>query len=203
MILYQHVIVLPFKLLQNMKLYIKNMVSICCKRVVKSELKKLGVYYLGVQLGEIEIQGEITECQREKFRIALQRFGLDLLEDRKTILMERIKNLIVEIVYSPELLRNGSYSDFIARRLHYHYTYLSNIFSRMMGTTIEQYLIVCKIERAKELISYDELNLTEISFQLNYCSMAHMSNQFKKITGLTPSQFRKMKGKRLYGLDER
>jgi len=184
-----------------MKLYVKNMVSICCKRVVKSELKKLGVFYLGVQLGEIEIQGDITDSKREQFKNALQRFGLDLLEDKKTILIERIKNLVIEMVYTPEVVRNASFTDFIARKLHYHYTYLSNLFSKAMGITIEQYYIANKIERVKELIFNDEYNLTEISFILNYSSVAHLSSQFKKMTGLTPSQFKKLKEKPRCGLD--
>ncbi len=175
-----------------MKLYIKNMVSICCKRVVKSEMKKLGLYYISVNLGEVEIKGDITDAQREQFRIALHRFGLDLLEDKKTILVERIKNLVIEIVHSSEMPRKVSFPDYIAGKLHYHYTYLSNTFSKVMGTTIEQYLIVNKIERAKELIFYDELNLTEISFLLNYSSVAHLSNQFKKVTGVAPSHFKKL-----------
>ena len=185
-----------------MKLHIKNMVSICCKRVVKSELKKLGLYYISVHLGEIEIKGDITDSQREQFRIALQRFGLELLEDRKTIMVERIKNLVVEIVHFQELPHKVSFTAYIAGKLHHHYTYLSNLFSEAMGTTIEQYLIVHKIERAKELIFYDEHNLTEISFMLNYSSVAHLSNQFKKITGMPPSQFKKLKVKNRQGLDE-
>ncbi|GEM_PF-3540375 len=148
------------------------------------------------------IQGNITDFQRSQFRTALQRFGLYLMEDRKSILIERVKNVVVEMVYSPEVVRNISFSDFIARRLHYHYTYLSNIFSKSMGITIEQYFIANKIERAKELIFNDELNLTEISFMLNYSSVAHLSGQFKKITGLTPTQFKKLKEKRRIGLDE-
>lgn len=185
-----------------MKLYVKNMVSICCKRVVKSELKKLGLYYVSVQLGEVEIQKEMSDAQREQFGTALQRFGLELMEDKKSIIVERIKNVIVETVRAPEVTRKVSFSTHIARKLQYHYTYLSNLFSEVMGTTIEQYLIAHKIERAKEMISYNELNLTEISFALNYSSVAHLSNQFKKVTGMAPSHFKKLKNKHRQGLDE-
>ena len=178
-----------------MKLHIKNMVSICCKRVVKSELKKLGLYYVSVHLGEVEIRDNITDSEREQFSSNLQRFGLELMDDRKTILVERIKNVVMELINSPNLSKKASFSAYIASKLHYHYTYLSNHFSLVTGITIEQFLIVRKIERAKELIFYDELSLTEISFMLNYSSVAHLSNQFKKVTGMTPSHFKKLKEK--------
>lgn len=185
-----------------MKLHIKNMVSICCKRVVKLELKKLGLYYVSVHPGEVEIREDITEFQREQLNKSLQRFGLELMEDKKTILVEQIKNVVVEIVRSASLPHKFSFSTYIARKLQYHYSYLSNLFSEVMGTTIEQYLIVHKIERAKELLFDDELNLTEISFMLNYSSVAHLSNQFKKVTGMAPSSFKKLKENRRLCLDE-
>ncbi|MDO8368601.1 MAG: AraC family transcriptional regulator [Saprospiraceae bacterium] len=184
-----------------MKLYIKNMVSLCCKRVVESEMKTLGLYYVSVNLGEAEIKEDITDSQREHLRIALKRFGLELMEDKKTILVERIKNAVVEIVYTPETSHKINSSAYIAGKLHYHYTYLSSLFSEVMGTTIEQFLIVNKIERAKELIFYDEFNLTEISYILNYSSVAHLSNQFKKVTGVAPSKFKKQKENNRLELD--
>jgi AraC-like DNA-binding protein len=185
-----------------MKLYIKNMVSICCRRVVKSELKKLGLYYVNVHLGEVEIQKGMTDAQREQLGSALQRFGLELIEDKKSIIVERIKNIVVESVHSPGVCTKVSFSTHIARKLKYHYTYLSNLFSEVMGTTIEQYLIAHKVERVKELIFYNEHNLTEISFMLNYSSVAHLSNQFKKVTGMAPSHFKKLKIKHRQNLDE-
>jgi AraC-like DNA-binding protein len=148
-----------------MKLYIKNMVSICSIRVVQFELKKLGLSMIRVDLGEVAIEEDIDDSQLEQIRIALQRFGLELMEDKRTILVESIKNLVIEIVYSPDLALKGHFSAYITGKLHYHYTYLSNLFSEVMGITIEQFLIAHKIERAKELISYDELNLP---------SMAHL-----------------------------
>ncbi len=184
-----------------MKLHIKNMVSACCKRVVKSELKKLGLYYVKVGLGEIEIRDDLTTIQREQFGIALQRFGLEIMEDKRKILVERIKNVALEIVHAPDKHRKVGYSEYISQKLYHQYNYLSSIFSKVMGTTIEQYVIALKIERAKELIVYDEHSLTEISFMLNYSSVAHLSNQFKKVTGMAPSQFKKLKEKSRRALD--
>lgn len=187
---------------QPMKLYVKYMVSIRCKLMVKDALKQLGLHYVFVNLGEIDILEELTTEQREELRAALHKSGLELMDDKKAILIERIKNAIVEMVhYSDEPLKIN-FSVFLAEKMQYDYTYLANLFSEVVGTTIEHFIIAHKIERVKELIVYDELNLTQISYLLNYSSVAHLSNQFKKVTGLTPSHFKKLKLKRRGGLDE-
>lgn len=187
---------------QPMKLYVKYMVSIRCKLMVKEALMQLGLHYVFVNLGEIDILEELTTEQREQLRAALKKSGLELMDDKKAILIERIKNAIVEMVhYSDEPLKIN-FSVFLAEKMQYDYTYLANLFSEVVGTTIEHFIIAHKIERVKELIVYDELNLTQISYLLNYSSVAHLSNQFKKVTGLTPSHFKKLKLKRRGGLDE-
>lgn len=184
-----------------MKLYIKYMVSIRCKMMVKSELEKLGLRYVVVDLGEVEVKDAITTEQRERLKAALLKSGLELMDDQRAMLIEKIKNVIVEMVhYSDEPLKIN-FSNFLSDKLDYDYTYLANIFSEVTGTTIEKYIIAHKIERVKELLLYDEHNLTEISYQLNYSSVAHLSNQFKKVTGLTPSFFKQLKRKRRNTLD--
>lgn len=165
-------------------------------------LKKLGLHCVNVDLGEIEILETISAAQREQLKMELQKSGLELMDDKKAILIEKIKNVIVEMVHYTEEPLKTNFSDFLAEKLQYDYTYLSNLFSEVVGTTIEHFIIAHKIERVKELIVYDELNLTEISYLLNYSSVAHLSNQFKKVTGLTPSHFKKLKQKRNVGLDE-
>jgi AraC-like DNA-binding protein len=184
-----------------MKLYIKYMVSLRCKMMVKEELKKLGLNYIIVDLGMVEILEDITQEQREQLGKNLLKSGLELLEDKKSILIEKIKNLIIEMIHYSDELPNMNYSDYISEKLGYDYTYLANTFSEVKGITIQQFIIIHKIERVKELILYDELNLTEISYKLNYSSPAHLSNQFKKITGLTPSFYRQMKQKRKKNLE--
>lgn len=178
-----------------MKIYIKYMVSLRCKMVVKEELKKLGLHFVVVDLGEIEIMEELDESQRDDLRAALLDSGLELMDDKKAVLIEKIKNVIVEMVHYAEELPRNNYSDYISEKLHYDYTYLSNLFSEVKGITIQQFIILQKIERVKELILYEELNLTQISYLLQYSSVAHLSNQFKKVTGLTPSQFKLLKNR--------
>jgi len=185
-----------------MKLFVKNMVSIRCKMMVKAVLKKLGMHFVHVDLGEIEVLEDITVEQREQLRMALHKSGLELMDDKKAILIEKVKNVIVEMVHYSEAPIKINFSNFLAEKVHYDYTYLSNLFSEVTGTTVEHFIIAHKIERVKELIVYDELNLTEISYLLNYSSVAHLSNQFKKVTGLTPSHFRKLKQIRKGGLEE-
>ena len=179
-----------------MKLYIKYMVSVRCKMMVKEELKKLGLHFIVVDLGEVEIMEDLSPEQREELRLALLRSGLELMDDRKAVLIEKVKNLIIEMVHYADELPKVNYSDYIAEKLNHDYTYLSNIFSEVKGITIQQFIIVHKIERIKELIIYDELNITEIAWKMNYSSVAHLSNQFKKVTGLTPSHFKQLKDKR-------
>jgi len=185
----------------RMKLYIKYMVSLRCKMLVKDELKKLGIDFVSVDLGMVEINGDITEQQREQFRANLQKSGLELLDDKKNILVERIKSVIVEMVHYEDELPKINDSDYISEKLGYDYNYLSNTFSEVKGTTIQNYIIQHKIERVKELLLYDELTLTEIAWKLHYSSVAHLSNQFKKVTGLTPSYFKELKQKRERNLE--
>ena len=172
------------------------MVSTRCKMMVKEELKKLGLHYVLVDLGEVEIMEDISHEMREQLKIALLLTGLELIDDKKAVLIGKIKSVIVEMVHylddSPKMV----FSDYISQKLHHDYTYMANLFSEVQGTTIEQYIIAHKIERIKELIIYDELNITQIAMKMNYSSVAHLSNQFKKVTGLTPSHFKKMKDKR-------
>lgn len=179
-----------------MKLYIKYMVSNRCKMVVKEELKKLGFHFIFVDLGEIEIMEDLTTSQLDELRMALLESGLELMDDKKAILIEKIKTVIIEMVHDSNDLIKMNHSDYISEKLKMDYTYLSNIFSEVKGITIQQYIITHKIEKVKELIMYGELNLTEIAYQLNYSSVAHLSNQFKKITGLSPSHFKQLKNKR-------
>jgi len=184
-----------------LKLYIKFMVSIRCKMVVKSELDRLGLPFRSLDLGEVEIIGGITAEQREQLRNALLKSGLELLDDHKDILIEKIKAVIVEMVHYSEEPLKTNFSNHLSEKLNYNYTYLANLFSEVTGSTIEHFIIAHKIERVKELLLYDELNLTQISYKLNYSSVAHLSNQFKKVTGLTPSFYKKLKHKRRSALD--
>ncbi len=172
------------------------MVSIRCKMVVKAELEKLGIDYGTVELGEAEVKGPLSAQQREQIKSALLKSGLELMDDKKAMLIEKIKNVVVELIHYSEELPKTNFSDFLSEKLDYDYTYLANLFSEVQGTTIQQYIIIHKIERVKELLVYDELNLTEIAHKLHYSSVAHLSNQFKKITGLTPTHFKKLRYKR-------
>jgi AraC-like DNA-binding protein len=178
------------------------MVSTRCKMAVKEELKKLGLHFIVVDLGEIEIMEDISAEQRVQLKTALLGSGLELMDDKRAVLIEKIKNVITEMIHYSDDLPRKNYSDYISEKLHHDYTYLSNIFSEVKGITIQQFIIVHKIERAKELLMYDELSLTEISYQLHYSSVAHLSNQFKKITGLTPSHFKQLKDKRRSPIEE-
>jgi AraC-like DNA-binding protein len=172
------------------------MVSVRCKMMVKSELDKLGLHYIMVDLGEVEVKEDITSEQRDELKIALLKSGLELMDDKKAILIEKIKNVIVEMVHYADEVPKINFSDYLSNKLNYDYTYLANLFSEVTGVTIEHFIIAHKIERAKELLLYDELNLTQISYKLNYSSVAHLSYQFKKVTGLTPTFFKKLKNKR-------
>ena len=184
-----------------MKLYIKYMVSLRCKMLVKDELLKLGLHYISVDLGMVEIMEELNEIQHDALKQNLLRSGLELLDDKKNILIDKIKNVIIEMIHYMDDLPKTNYSDYISCKLNYDYTYLSNIFSEVKGITIQQFIISHKIERAKELILYDELNLTEIAEKLHYSSVAHLSNQFKKVTGLSPSYYKKLREKRIINLE--
>lgn len=185
-----------------MKLYIKNMVCSRCKMVVKSELEKLGLRPFAVDLGEVEIADELEGYQRQDIHAALQKFGFALLDDKKSIVIERIKNLIVDLVQNKNNQLKTNLSDYLSRELNHDYTYITNLFTQVEGTTIEQYFIAQKIERVKELLVYDEMSLSEISYQLNYSSVSHLSKQFKKVTGLTPSHYKQLKEKKRNPLEE-
>ena len=176
-----------------MKLYIKNMVSNRCKMIVKSELEEFGLHYIIVDLGEVEIMENISEEQRNLLNLSLEKSGLGLLDDRKRVLIEKIKNIIVDLVYFSEQQPKINLSDYLSGKLNYDYTYLANLFSDSQNETIEHFFLNHKIERVKELLVYDEISLTEIAFKLHYSSVAHLSNQFKKITGLTPSNYKDMR----------
>lgn len=185
-----------------LKIFIKYMVSIRCKLIVRSELDRLGIIYGAVDLGEVEIKSAVSPQQLEQLKRALALSGLELMDDKRAILIEKIKNVVIEMVHYEDEFPRIKKSDYISEKLNYDYTYLANIFSEATGTTIEQFLIVHKIERVKELLIYNELNLSEISYKLNYSSVAHLSTQFKKITGLTPTYFKKLKHKRRRNLED-
>jgi len=175
------------------------MVSLRCKMIVKSELEKLGLTPTVVELGEVLISEDLGAKKQEELQATLAKYGLELMEDKKSILIEKIKNIIVEMIHYSDEPPAINFSTYLSDKLNYDYNYLSNLFSEVKGTTIEHYIISHKIERAKELLIYNELTLTEIAYKLHYSSVAHLSTQFKKITGLTPSFFKKMKHKRMTG----
>jgi len=167
-----------------------------CKLAVKEVLTKFKLHFIIVEMGVVEILENITPTQREQISTALHNLGLDLMEDNKTVLVEKIKNVIIEMVHYTDELPKSNFSDYLSEKLHYDYTYMANLFSEGQGTTIEKFIISHKIERVKELIIYDELNLTQIAWKMHYSSVAHLSNQFKKITGITPSSFQRIKEKK-------
>lgn len=176
-----------------MELYIKYMVSIRCKMVVKSELDKLGLHYGAVDLGKVVTKEELTETQLAELATNLLKSGLQLLDDKKAILVEKIKNVVIEMIHYADELPETNYSDYISDKLFHEYKYLSHLFSETTGITIEHFIIAHKIERVKELLLYDEVSLKEIANMLHYSSTAHLSKQFKSITGLTPSYFKEIK----------
>jgi len=172
------------------------MVCIRCKMVVKAELENLGLHYIVVDLGEVEIMETISDEQHDLFKAALLKSGLELLDNKKAVLIQKIKNVIVQLIHHTDEPLQINFSNFLSEKLNHNYTYLANLFSEVQGTTIEQFIIAHKIERVKELLVYNELNLTEIAYLMHYSSVSHLSSQFKKITGLTPSHFKKLRHKR-------
>jgi len=178
------------------------MVSNRCKIAVKEELRKLGLHFIVVDLGEVEIMENISAEQREQMKAALLISGFELMDDKKAILIEKIKTAVIEMVHHSDENIKTNFSDYLSEKLSHNYTYLANLFSGVQGTSIEQFIIAHKIERIKELIIYDELNITEIAWKMNYSSVAHLSNQFKKVTGLTPSHFRQLKDKRRSSIED-
>jgi YesN/AraC family two-component response regulator len=177
------------------KLFIKYMVTKRCQTAVKEVLKNLGLHYVIVDLGEVDIMEDLSPELMEQLRVGLQSAGFELLDDRRTILIEKVKTIIIEMVQSSDEPLKTNFSDYLCEKLNYDYTYLANLFSQVQGTTIQQFIILLKIERIKELIVDDELSITEIAFMLNYSSVSHLSNQFKKTTGFTPSQFKNLRSR--------
>lgn len=172
------------------------MVSLRCKMLVKAELEKLNLKHNIVELGEVEIMDDISTEIHDELKINLLQSGLELMDDQRAILVEKIKNIIIELVHYTDEIPKISFSDYLSEKLKHNYSYLSNLFSEVKGTTIEHFIIIHKIERVKELIIYNELNLSEIAYKLHYSSVAHLSTQFKKVTGLTPSFFKSLKHKK-------
>lgn len=169
---------------------------------VREALKKLGLHFIIIDLGEVDVMENITAEQREQLKIALHESGLELMDDKKAVLIEKIKSAIIEMIRYPHEKIKTNFSDYLSEKLDYNYTYLANLFSEVQGTSIEQFIIAHKVELIKELIIYDELNISEIAWKLNYSSVAHLSNQFKKVTGLSPSHFKQMKDKRRTPIEE-
>lgn len=178
------------------------MVSNRCKIAVKEALQKLGLHYILVDLGEVNVMETLTIQQRDQLKAALLVSGLELMDDKRSMLIEKIKNVIIEMVHHSEEVIKVNFSSYLSDKLQHDYTYLSNLFSEIQGSTIEQFIISHKVERIKELIIYDELNITEIAWKMNYSSVAHLSSQFKKATGLSPSHFKQLKDKRRSPIEE-
>ena len=186
---------LTFKI-QMMKLYVRNMACLSCKVVVKEALEELEIQPVKVELGEIETSEDLTDIEKQKLNSKIKKVGLELLETKQGAIIEKIRQVVVDYVYHTEEKIITNFSDYLAKKLNYNYTYLANLFSEIEVTTIEQYVIALKIERIKELIMFEDLTLTEISYKLHYSSVAHLSAQFKKVTGLTPTHFKQLKKKR-------
>ena len=182
-----------------MKLYIKYMVSNSCKTIVEAALKQLGLHCLVVELGKVEVEGTVTAEQLEQVKVALLKSGHELIDNKKTVLIEKIKSTIISLIHHTDKIIKTTNSDHISQKLDYDYTYLANVFSEVTGTTIERYIIAHKIERVKELLLYDELTLSQIADKLNYSSVAHLSNQFKNVTGVRPTAFKKLEHKKRIG----
>ena len=184
-----------------MKIYIKNMVSNTCKLVVKDALNELNLHYIIINLGEVEIMENISKIQREQLKESLQRMGLELMNDKKTILIEKVKDTIVEMIHYTDNMIKVNFSDYLSEKLNYDYTYLSNLFSEVQGINIQNFVVLLKVERVKELITYDELSISEIAYKMNYSSVAHLSNQFKKVTGFSPTYFKRLRERRRVAIE--
>ncbi len=185
-----------------MKLYIRNMVCNRCIMVVQAELEKLGYQPSHVSLGEVILEQDLSDEEKKQLDNRLHSLGFAIIDDKKSQLIEKIKNLIIELVHQQNSHLKTNLSNWLISHLHHDYTYMTNLFSEVEGTTIEKYFIAQKIEKVKELLVYDELTLSEIAFQLNYSSVAHLSSQFKKVTGLTPSHFKNIREEKRKPLDE-
>ena len=177
------------------------MVSLRCKMIVKEELNKLGLHYIIVNLGEVEIMENLDGEQIVLLQRGLEHWGLELMDDKRAIIIERIKDLIIEMIYSDEEMKIN-FSHYLTGKFNHSYTYLSNLFSEVQGMNIEHFIVMHKVERIKELIMYDELTISEIAWKMNYSSLAHLSSQFKKVTGLSPIHFKQLKDKRRSPIEE-
>jgi len=178
------------------------MVSARCKTAVKEELKKLGLHFILVELGEVDIMEDLSAEERQMVKNALVALGFELMDDKRSVLIQKIKNIIIEMVHHADEIIKIKFSDYLGSRLNHDYAYLAKLFSEVQGTTIGNFIIAHKIERIKELIIYDELSIKEIAWKMNYSSVAHLSNQFKKVTGLSPSHFKQLKDKRRKPIEE-
>lgn len=183
-------------------LFIKNMVCKRCIMVVQQELERLGLDVRNVTLGEVTLGETLTPVEKTQIESALTPLGFQLIDDKKSRIIEQIKSIIIDLVHHHDNDTKTNLSQQLSNELHHDYNYLSNLFSEVEGTTIEKYFIAQRIERVKELLVYDELSLSEIAFQLNYSSVAYLSNQFKKVTGLTPSHFKLIREDKRKPLDE-
>jgi AraC-like DNA-binding protein len=190
------------KVFPYMRLYIKNMVSLPCKLLVKNKLEELGLAYDRIELGEVDLTSEISPLTLEQLRNSLLAAGFEILRDKKSILTEKITTLIIEMVHYEDNFPKITFSAYLSGKLHYDYTYLANTFSEVKEMTIERFIISHKIERVKELLVYNELSLTEIADKLNYSSVAHLSAQFKKIMAMTPTVFKRQLNKHRNSLEE-
>ncbi len=178
------------------------MVSLRCKMVVRAAAEELKIPFKSLELGFIDVEEKISPSTFEKFRNKLLSAGLEVLDDKKSILIEKIKNVVIEMVHYADEFPKVNFSNYLSEKLGYDYTYLSNLFTEVKGTTIQEYIIMHKIEKAKELIMYNEMSIADIAYTLNYSSAAHFSTQFKKVTGLTPSFFKKLKKQREADLED-
>ena len=185
-----------------LKIYIKNMVCIRCKMVVKSELEKLGLQWESVDLGEAVVKDPVSVEQLRELNQGLLRSGLEIMDDKKSQLIEKIKTIVIEQIHYAEEPLDVNFSDFLVSKLNYDYTYLSNLFTLTQGITLEHYIINHKIEKVKEMLIYDELTISQIAFKMNYSSAAHLSKQFKKVTGLTATEFKKIQNRKFKDQDK-
>lgn len=179
-----------------MKIYVRNMACESCKILVKDTLDELGIPVIKVELGEIDTKGDVSDDEKKKLNTQIKKAGMELLEKKQGMLIEKIKQFIVEYISTSAEKPNLKFSVLLSKKFNYSYSYLANFFSEVEATTIEQYMIALKIERIKELIIFGEDTFSEIAHKLNYSSVAHLSSQFKKSTGLTPTHFKALKEKR-------
>ncbi|CAN5134726.1 hypothetical protein BH23BAC3_BH23BAC3_20130 [soil metagenome] len=185
-----------------MKIYVKNMVSLRCILFVKAALGELNITPVKVELGEIETKEDLSNEQLSKLNDKIMKADLELLENKRDIIVENIKHVMIDYIYNPDAQPPINFSDLLSDKLNYNYNYLSNLFLEAESTPISQYIIKLKIERVKELMLLEEHTLTEIAYELKYSSVAHLSNQFKKVTGKSPSQFQDMKNKTRQAIHE-